>query len=392
MPYVAPSTVAAGQTYTSAAHNVIVNDLIDHESRLLTAQNTQYPYRNVLVNGAMQIAQRGTSISGITAGVQQYNTADRWATNISANGTFTNAITADNPTGNGFANAFRVTATVSAVTAASSYAFVSQRLEGQTLQHLKKGTASAQQLTLQFWVKSSKTGTYVAELVDNNNTRAVSSSYTVSSANTWEQKTLTFPADTTGALTNDGNYSLAVNFWLAAGTTYTSGTLATAWGTTTNANRAVGQVNVADATNGYWQVTGVQLEPGSVASPYEFVLYSEELRRCQRYFCKSYNVDVFAGAATSAGMAQYNGSSDSGSFLTGHIFFPVTMRANPSTLAAYSNSGTSGQWTYQRSGAASTAAVTFTDVGMSGADAYLNTGAAWTVVLVYGHWTASAEL
>jgi hypothetical protein len=124
--------------------------------------------------------------------------------------------------------------------------------EGQNLQYLKKGTANAVSLTLSFWVKSTKTGTFIAELKDFNNTRTISKSYTVNTTNTWEKKTITFEGDTTGALTNNNALSLELNFWLGAGTDFTSGTLATTWGSSVNANRAVGQVNIADSTSNDW--------------------------------------------------------------------------------------------------------------------------------------------
>lgn len=308
MPYAAPSTVSAGQTYASAAHNVIVNDIIDHESRLLTVQNTQYPFRNILLNGAMQVSQRATSVSGISAAALTYNTADRWQFGLSALGTWTNAISADAPTGSGFRNSFRMTATASAVTGTGSYAFITQRLEGQTLQHLKKGTSSAQQLTASFWVKSNKTGTYIAELVDNDNTRQVSAAYTINAVDTWENKTITFPADTTGVLDNDANDSLRLSFWLGAGTDYTSGSLNTSWNSLTTANRAVGQTNLAGVANQYFAITGVQLEPGNVASPYEFVLYQDELRRCHRYYYKpasTGNNTVFASGVAASTTSAY---------------------------------------------------------------------------------------
>ena len=320
MPYTAPSTVSAGQTYASAAHNVIVNDIIDHESRLLTVQNTQYPFRNILLNGAMQVSQRATSVSGITSG-QTYNTADRWVFSVSAGGTWTQAVSADAPTGSGFRNSLRVTATVSAVTGAGTYVLVGQRLEGQTLQHLKKGTSSAQQLTASFWVKSNKTGTYIVEIQDVDNTRSVSASYTVNAADTWENKTITFPADTTGALDNDNALSLVAQFWLSAGTNFTSGSLQTSWNTTTSANQAVGQTNLAGATNQYLAITGVQLEPGNVASPYEFVLYQDELRRCQRY----YQMNI---AGTAFGPIGW-GFANSTSLSTAYIPTKTVMRANP---------------------------------------------------------------
>jgi hypothetical protein len=159
-----------------------------------------------------------------------------------------------------------------------------QRLEGQDTQQVRKGTADAKQLTLSFWVKSNVTGTYVVELQDTPNVRRVSAAYTVSASATWEQKTITFPADTTGVLDNDNTTGLNVHFWLGAGSGYTSGTLNTTWTTPNIADRAVGQTNLAAATNNYWQITGVQLEVGPVATPFEFEPFEATLRKCQRYY------------------------------------------------------------------------------------------------------------
>lgn len=322
MPYVAPSTVSAGQTYASASHNIIVNDIIDHESRLLTVQNTQYPYRNVLINGAMQIAQRGTSVSGI-ANTSAYNTVDRWIMTSLSSGTWTQAVSADAPTGSGFRNSVRITcATAITSLTAGAQGNIVQRLEGQTLQHIKKGTSSAQQLTLSFWVKGSTTGTYIAELYDFDNTRSVSSAYAINSANTWEQKVITFPADTTGAFDNDNAASLQLMLWFAAGSNATSGTLNTSWNNHVGANEAVGQTNLAAAVNNYLAVTGVQLEPGAVASPYEFVLYQDELRRCQRYYVRLVDTTTSNGEVG-------NGFMYTTTSATISIPLPVEMRAVP---------------------------------------------------------------
>jgi hypothetical protein len=172
------------------------------------------------------------------------------------------------------------------------------------LQRIKKGTSDAQQLTLSFWVKSNVTGTYVLELFDIDNTRRVGATYSVSASATWERKVVTFPADTTGAFDNDNASSFSVNWWLAAGSDFTSGTLNTTWASSTNANRAVGQVNLAAATSNYWQVTGVQLEVGPAATPFEFKSFGQELRECQRYYWRctasnAYSAIAGAGYTTS---------------------------------------------------------------------------------------------
>jgi len=239
--------------------------------------------RNVVINGAIQVAQRGTSTASITA--TGYYTADRVYTEINALGTWTQSVENDAPTDSGFRKSLKMLCTTADSTpAAADYLHLAQRLEGQNLQHFLKGTTSAKQFTLSFWAKSNVTGIYVAELRDNDNTRSVSAQYTISVSGTWEKKTITFPADTTGAFDNDNAHSVSLNFWLASGSNFTSGALPTTWASVTNTNRAVGQTNLAAATNNYWQVTGVQLEAGAVATPFEFEDYSTTLRKCQRYF------------------------------------------------------------------------------------------------------------
>ena len=242
--------------------------------------NNYPPYRNIIINGDMSIAQRSTSVSSVTT--TGYRTCDRFQPVMNGSGTWTISQSTDVPTGEGFANSFKFDCTTA--DASPNYLFLQTRFEGQNLQYLKKGTSNAESLTLSFWVKSNKTGTYIAELRDVDNVRTISKSYTIDSASTWEKKTITFDGDTTGTLDNDNNSSLDLHFWLSAGTTYASGTLATSWESTTNANRAVGQVNLADDTANEWYITGVQLEVGTSATPFEYIPYDVNLTRCMRYF------------------------------------------------------------------------------------------------------------
>jgi hypothetical protein len=256
-----------------------VTNLTGYQTKALN----QFAHRNLVINGDMQIAQRGTSTASITTA--GYYTADRWRQSLTTLGTWTQSVENDAPTGSGFRKSLKMLCTTAdASPAAGDDMFLAQRLEGQNLQHIKKGTSAAEQLTISFWVKSNVTGTYIAELFESDNTRSVSKSYTVNASATWEYKTLTFPADTTGALDNDNDNSMQINFWLGAGTTWTSGTLSTSWTSTTSANRAVGQTNLASATNNYWQITGVQLEVGDTATPFEFKSVEDELEECLRYF------------------------------------------------------------------------------------------------------------
>jgi hypothetical protein len=239
-------------------------------------------FRNIVINGDMSIAQRSTSVASITA--SGYYTLDRFNFNIVTMGTWTMSQDSDVPTGQGFAKSLKLDCTTAdAAPSAGDRLRIMQAIEGQNLQYLKYATANAESLTLSFWVKSNKTGTYIAELLDLDNSRQISKSYTVNTTNTWEFKTLTFAGDTTGTLNNDNGSSLVLSFWLGAGSTYSSGTLNTSWASITNANRAVGQVNIADNTANDFLITGVQLEAGTTASDFEFLPYDVNLGRCMRY-------------------------------------------------------------------------------------------------------------
>jgi hypothetical protein len=279
-------------------------------------------FRNIIINGDMSIAQRGTSFTGLGNGDSQY-TLDRFRFEEAGAPTFEFTLSQDTnvPTGQGFATSLKMDCTTAQGSLASGDACqIVQKLEGQMLQYLKKGTANAESLTLSFWVKSNKTGTYIFEIFDNDNSRTISKSYTVDVSNTWEKKTITLSGDTTGSFNNDNGQSAAILFWLGAGTNFTSGTLQTSWGTNTAANRAVGQVNLADDTANEWYITGVQLEAGTTASDFEFLPVDVNLARCQRYFYK------IIGNSKFVGIADYFNSS----IARCGINLPVTMRTVPS--------------------------------------------------------------
>ena len=242
--------------------------------------------KNLIKNGAMQVAQRGDTAS-VTSG---YGGADRFKFDRSGAAVVTlkQGGSGVSPTNQGFGSCQHIKVTTKDDSlAAGDYALISYRFEGQDLQQLKKGTANAQQVTLSFYIKSPKTGTHIVELVDQSNSgRHVNKAYTVNVADTWEKKTITFPMETSNAITNDSARRMDLNWWLAAGSTYSSGTLQTNWGADTNANRAVGQVNCMDSTSNDIFITGVQLEVGSVATDFEHRPFAVEERLCKRYFCK----------------------------------------------------------------------------------------------------------
>jgi hypothetical protein len=207
---------------------------------------------------------------------------------------------------------------------ANSIQYLEQRVEGQNLQYLKYGTANAESLTLSFWVKSNKTGTYTINLVNTDAaTRYSSQTYTILASNTWEKKTLVFSGDTSSGFDNDNGNSFSVQINLAAGTNKSSGSPQT-WNTSVEANRAPGQVNLADDTANEWYITGVQLEAGTTASDFEFLPVDVNLQRCFRYFEK------FGGGNLHGG--SYNGATT-----IGHVQYKVRKRATPTLSGVTGN-------------------------------------------------------
>ena len=300
-------------------------------------------FRNIIINGDMSVSQRSTSASSITS--SGYHALDRHRLAISSLGTWTISQSTDVPTGQGFGKSMKFDCTTAdASPSASDVMWVQHRIEGQNLQYLKKGTSSAEKTTLSFWVKSNKTGTYIAELEDTDNSRHIAKSYTISSSDTWEKKTITFDGDTTGTLTNDNNTSLELHLYLGAGTNYTSGTLATSWASNTDANRAVGQVNLADSTSNEWYVTGIQLEAGSQASDFEFLPFDVNLKRCQRYFYTTYDVGTAPGTQSNDDVPQVFAPATN-SYFGFIIYYSSPMRDAPTIVIYNPNTGATGSGT-----------------------------------------------
>ena len=242
-------------------------------------------FRNLIINGDMSIAQRGAGPSGSFGGSGYSEGPDRWRHSLNSCGNWQTSQSTDVPSGQGFASSLKLDCTSAAASLAATAEFqMLQRMEGQMLQQLKKGTSNAESTTISFWVKSNKTGTYIVRISDSDNSRHIAKSYTINSSSTWEKKTITFDGDTSGVLNNDNARSIDIQFFLAAGSNLQSGTLATSWEANTTANQAVGQVNVADSTSNEWYLTGVQWEVGTSASDFEFLPRDINLQRCQRYY------------------------------------------------------------------------------------------------------------
>jgi hypothetical protein len=302
-------------------------------------------FRNIVINGSMDISQRATSASSLTG--SGYNTVDRFQTSLTTLGTWTQSQSTTVPSGQGFASSLKMDCTTADASPASGDNLkIRTKFEGQNLQYLKKGTSSAESLTLSFWVRSNKTGTYIVELMDNDNSqRHINKSYTISSADTWEKKEITFAGDTTGALDNDDGAALEMSFYLGAGSGLTSGTLQTSWGAYEATNRAVGQVNLADSTDNEWYITGIQLEVGTAASDFEFLPRDVNLRRCLRYY-------------EELGVASFAQANDSSSYWIS-FNFRERKRANPSASLLTTSISIAGWGVFTRTTTSATIAASY---------------------------------
>ena len=240
--------------------------------------------KNLIINGAMQVAQRGTSAAGVTG--TGFRTVDRLNNLLNLAGTWTFSQDTDVPLGQGFSYSNKRQCTTANASLSSGAYFVDYySIEGQDLQQLAFGTSSAKSLTLSFWVKTNKTGTYQITFTTASSTKSIGSSYTVNAANTWEKKTLTIVGDTASGIVNANTVGLTIEMWYAAGTDFNSGTMPTAWEARVSADRAAAlTVNLADSTSNYLNITGLQLELGDTATPFEHRSYGDELAACQRYY------------------------------------------------------------------------------------------------------------
>ena len=351
--------------------------------------------KNLIINGAMQVAQRGTSESSVST-TQYANAPDRWRIVAGNGGTWTLSQSTTSP--NLFKNSYKFDCTTadSSLGAGDFLAF-DQGLEGLDLQGLGWGTSDAKSVTVSFHVRSNKTGTYTCELFQGagavgGSNILVSKSYTISVADTWEKKTITFSGNTAVAFTNDNSRQLTLNLWLAAGSNFTGGTFSD--GTYHNANNkrvASGQVNLADSTSNEWYITGVQIEVGSVATDFEHRSFAEELALCQRYFEKSYDHSTQAGTATSSGSLNnggLTGMNNASHATRASIRYKVTKRAHP-TVTTFDLSGNSGKCNFPDT--SSNVTMTVLQAGFNGC-AVETAAVTTTDTRCYYHFTAESEL
>jgi hypothetical protein len=294
--------------------------------------------RNMIINGGMQVWQRATAT---TTTNNAYQTVDRFKSDRDTDGAYTwekhdMSLAELNTTGHATALQLDVTTADTSI-AVGQYAYFYQKIEAQNCQHLQWGTAAAKDVTLSFWVKSNKTGIYIAGIIKHDTTSYyLHSEYTIDVANTWEYKTITFTptmGNTTlitgagGIIANDNGLGIKVHFGLTWGSQYTNSTPDT-WATG-EIYASPNQVNWMDSTSNNFYITGIQFEAGSVATPFEHRSYGDELAKCQRYYEKSSN-------GTNSMSASYLTSY----FWTGLIPFNTTKRDTPTLIASVSG----GYW------------------------------------------------
>jgi len=293
--------------------------------------------KNLVINGAMQVAQRGTSQASISSA--GYYVQDRFKVNTNDAGVWTQTqeslTTSDAPFQNGFTQALKLDCTTaSASLAAAGTLQINQAIEGYNLQRLGSGSSGAKSITVSFWIKATKTGTNVLASYQDDGGKQVSATYTINVSNTWEFKTVTLPANTANAILNDNTRGRLVTWYFAAGSNRTSGTLRNTWTAYATADEAVGQVNHADNVANNIHITGIQVEVGDIATDFEHRSYGEELAACQRYYWK--NEDVFV----------YGKSREADRHRDCNVPFPVEMRATPTVTKITDPSGFTGSWVH----------------------------------------------
>jgi len=278
--------------------------------------------RNVIINGAMNVAQRGTSSTGVGA-TDGYFVCDRWHLDSGATTAGRLTMTQDSSAPSGFANSLKLDCTTADTSIASGEILkIEQRIEGQNLQAFAKGTSDAKPFAVSFYVKGNASATYVCELFDQDNSRQCSKTFNVTTD--WTRVELTFPADTTGTFDDDTANSLSLNFWLHAGASFTSGTLnSSGFAANNGPDRAAGISSFFDSTDRTFFITGVQLEVGQNPTEFEHEPFERTLSKCLRYS----SFIRHGGTAANAGF-----SNSYGNYLpVGHMrATPTVTRSNGS--------------------------------------------------------------
>ena len=315
-------TVSASQAEMEAGTETALRSMSPLRVKQAISANANptntFGFKNRIINGDMRIDQRnaGASVTNSSSvSVVLYGLVDRWAYWADVSSKFSAQRSTVAPAG--FTNSLLVTSLSAYTVGSGSWTTITQFVEGFNCADLGFGTASAQSVTISFWVRSSLTGTFGASISNGSDNRSYPFTYTISAANTWEQKTVTIAGDTTGTWFTDNQRGLAVNFNLATGSTYTA--TAGAWGAGWKVN-ATGTTNLLATNGATLYITGVQLEKGSTATSFDMRDYGRELAMCQRYYYKK------TGALYQTFGAGY-ASSTTGIVI--QIYNPVEMRSAP---------------------------------------------------------------
>jgi hypothetical protein len=334
--------------------------------------------RNLIDNGGMRVAQRGTSFTGVT----DQTTLDRWYFFDGTSAVFDVAQSSTAP--NGFSNSLKVDCTTTGTPTTTQEIYAEHRIEAQNLQHLQYGASGAQSTTLSFWVKSNKTADYGLWLYLQDTGVNYATTYTISAADTWEYKTIQIPGNTANAINNDNGLGLLIRFYLGIGPT-NAGTPTETW--SADATNRSPDTNLGDSTSNEWLLSGVQLEVGTQATPFEHRSFGDELKRCERYYEKSYTYVSSPGTTTFNGALTHRKSGALSSYTDFNIRFQTRKRATP-TIGLYSpSSATEGQIE------SDSVNVTANDGNTNEQGFSVTTSAAQAADVVQSmHYTADAEL
>jgi len=350
----------------------------------------------LVINGNMQVSQRGTSFS--PSGNTDYYSIDRFAYFATSGATGDATITqaSDAPSGTGFKKSIKISPDATETPSGTHNMAFGYAFEGQDVQVLQHGQTSPEKVTLAFWVKSSKTGTYCVQIKEEGITDEsyLLFEYAISSANTWEKKIISWTGNSAHAINNDNTQGYRIMWHLATGSSdHASAT--TSWTISESFKATSNQVNFFDSTSNEWYLTGVQLEVGEFdansIAPFQHESFGDNLKRCERYFCKSYNYGIAPGTNASSDANAKRGAvfvyrQRDTNYVGFSFFHPSEMRTNP-TMTNYSHDGTSGKFT-----SSTTTTTISTNAALNGTRLSMAYGVASAADDNYAHFVCEAEL